>query len=187
MSEKKPTNVEVVKVEVKGPNLSKAQLRCMDTGDLSWHPYYRKKYKPKQGEDERTDAERLVCPGAKLRVGFQYKEGKAKNDGSGESYPSEWCIQDVETLATTTEAKEVFDTPSNPAPPRPVQQNDREKSICYQSARKDAAVMEAAYLTSMGWELWEKERGWKALKSTTEDCYRMVNDLAGHGFDIFED
>ena len=161
-----------------GPN--KILARDMNNGEEGYMAYWPELPKGRG----KNPVAKYMTEGAELRVGL-YKKSRVYK---GKEY-TDYVIDDAQPLADAGDANEVFGAPteSKPAPPRPVQQNDREKSICYQSARKDAAVMEAAFLISMGWELWEKERGWKAFKATTEDCYRMVNDLAANGYDIFED
>lgn len=115
--------------------------------------------------------------GGRYLVSLFYQDGRA-------GYEGEWMVKKCEPLATRQDAQEVFGKTSDGSKPAPVV-TDRDKSIMYQSARKDAAVIEAAFITSMGHDAWLKERGWAAFKATTEDCYRMVIDLANSGFDPF--
>lgn len=113
--------------------------------------------------------------GGRYLVSLFYQDGRA-------GYEGEWMVKKCEPLATRQDAQDVFNKTSDGYKPAVT---DRDKSIMYQSARKDAAVIEAAFITSMGHEAWLKERGWSAFKETTEDCYRMVIDLANAGFDPF--
>ena len=159
---KKPNSVEVLKVEVKGENFAKAQLRCLDTGETSWHGFYRKRYKPKAGEDPRTDAEILVVPHAKLWISYLYQDGRAKNDGSGESWPGDYNIKDVskadvktESPATADDAREVFgnEAKTSEAPQRSAPTSDltdRDKSIIAQVAWKCAAQLGAVHYNAVG-------------------------------------
>ena len=181
----KSENIEVLKKyeNDKGPHrIVVRDLKTNEEGKMAYWPTLKR-----GSATVPNPCASVLQVGGKYRVGVWFQDGRA-------GYEGEWMIKSAEPLATTTEAKEVFQhenlaagSMAHHTPQRSVPTiTDRDKSIMYQSARKDAAVMEAAFLVSMGWELWEKERGWKAFKATTEDCYRMVNDLAGHGFDPFE-
>lgn len=196
MSERKPATIEVLKVEVKGENFAKAQVRCLDTGETSWHPFYRKKYRPAEGEDPRTDAERLVVPKARLKVAYQYKEGRAKGDGT--SYPSEWVIQDVERLADWSDAAQVFqnspslapesraqavqpsypsqDTPRPPQAPQNGSMTERDRSIIAQVAWKCAAQLAQAHYSAVGQEEFDINLPGKWARDIARDIVSMTND-----------
>ena len=139
-SNKKPANIEVLTVEVKGDNFSKAKVRCLDSGEESWHPFYRKVYKT----GDPTPEERLVVPGARLRVAYQFKPGKAKGDGT--NYPDEWVITDTEVLADKSDVAEVFDKP------RAFVQDPARASIEAQKASDVAAQLYIAEMTIKGGE-----------------------------------
>ena len=154
---KHPNNVEVLTVEVKGENFSKAKLRCLETGEESWHGFYRKTYKPKPGQSPQTDAERLVVEGAQLRVEYLYQDGRVKDKETGEKWPGGFNIKDVEPIsATAADAREVFND-DRPAPrqvgaftDRDKQITDRDKSIIAQVAWKCAAQLGAVHYNAVG-------------------------------------
>lgn len=192
MSERKPTNVEVLKVEVKGPNLSKAQVLCLDTNEKSWHPFYRKVYRT----DEPTQAERMVVPGARLKIGLQYKEGKS--DGKGGKYPSEWCIMDAEPLASASDARQVFQdgpveapqshaqpvqaaypsqyTPRRSEAPQNGNMTERDRSIIAQVAWKCAAQLAQAHYSAVGEESFDINLPGKWARDIAKDIVSMTND-----------
>lgn len=112
--------------------------------------------------------------GAHGTLVLRFRRGKAKvaGDPSQGFYPDSWEVFDIDLSGSDHSAEGLERaTPVQ----RPVA-NDRERRIEAQSARKDAAVVEAALIVSMGHEKWLEEGGYNRLTVGTLKCMKVVDE-----------
>lgn len=178
--------VSIEELEVKGDNFAKVKvspaIRMTDGKDVAWFGFYRKKYRPPEGEEPRTDAERFCKVGGTVEVELKFKNGLS--DGKGGHYPDGWIIQECEQVdifkdesdtPLTDErlvetAKEVFTKiPS------------RDALIVAQVAWKEACEKERCILNLIGVEEYEKMGGINATRGFAEDFFNGILDTAKGG------